>query len=152
MMQSFYKIIYLLLILSSTYLSSQLRIEITGGSDEPIRVAMVPFEWKLNSAPSQYLHEIVKKDLESFAEFAVLNPEDMLSYPSLEEEISYRDWRLLKVDYLIIGSVLKSEIEGEVNIAYSILDVSRRKNIHKALIKGSVKSLKRLGHNISDII
>ena len=100
-MQSFYKIIYLLLILSSTYLSSQLRIEITGGSDEPIRVAMVPFEWKLNSAPSQYLHEIVKKDLESFAEFAVLNPEDMLSYPSSEEEISYRDWRLLKVDYLI---------------------------------------------------
>ena len=152
MMQSFYKIIYLLLILSSTYLSSQLRIEITGGSDEPIRVAMVPFEWKLNSAPSHYLHEIVKKDLESFAEFAVLNPEDMLSYPSLEEEISYRDWRLLKVDYLIIGSVLKSEIEGEINIAYSILDVSRRKNIHKALIKGSVKSLKRMGHNISDRI
>jgi len=59
---------------------------------------------------------------------------------------------LLKVDYLIIGSVLESEVIGEVKIAYSILDVSRQKNIHKALISGSLKSLKRIGHNISDRI
>jgi TolB protein len=48
--------------------------------------------------------------------------------------------------------VLKSEIEGEVNISYSILDVSRQKNIHKALMMGSLKSLNRIGHNISDRI
>ena len=146
------KIIFFLLFFSSSYFYSQLRIEITGGTDEPIKVAMVPFEWTLDLAPPFYLHEIVKKDLESFAEFSVLNPEDMLSYPTLEEEVSYRDWRLLKVDYLIIGSVLKSEIEGEVNISYSILDVSRQKNVHKALMMGSLRSLNRIGHNISDRI
>ena len=146
------RIIFFLSLFLSSYSYSQLRIEITGGADEPIKVAMVPFEWRLDIAPPAYLHEIVKKDLESFAEFSVLNPEDMLSYPTLEEEVSYRDWRLLKVDYLIIGSALESEIEGEVNISYSILDVSRQKNIHKALMMGSIKSLKRIGHNISDRI
>ena len=151
-MKIFYKITFSTLIFLSTYIYSELRIEITGGTNEPIRVAMVPLEWTINTVPSLYLHEVVKKDLESFGEFSVLSPEDMLSYPTLEGEVSYRDWRLLKVDYLIIGSVLESEVIGEVKIAYSILDVSRQKNIHKALISGSIKSLKRIGHNISDRI
>ena len=105
-MKIFYKITFSTLIFLSTYIYSELRIEITGGTNEPIRVAMVPLEWTIKTAPSLYLHEVVKKDLESFGEFSVLSPEDMLSYPTLEGEVSYRDWRLLKVDYLIIGSVL----------------------------------------------
>jgi TolB protein len=142
-MKIFYKITFSTLIFLSTYIYSELRIEITGGTNEPIRVAMVPLEWTIKTAPSLYLHEVVKKELESFGEFSVLSPEDMLSYPTLEGEVSYRDWRLLKVDYLIIGSVLESEVIGEVKIAYSILDVSRQKNIHKALISGSLKSKNR---------
>ena len=131
---------------------SQLRIEITGGAEDPINIAIVPIEWNLEIPQQEYLHEIIKSDLESFGEFKVLPPKGMLSFPSSEEEVFYRDWRLLNVDYLVVGQANQSEIEGELKISYFIFDIAREKVIHKAIMSGSIKSIRRVGHNMSDKI
>ena len=78
-------LILILLFVSSQSSLSQLRIEITGGAEDPINIAVVPIDWKLEFPQEEYLHEIIKKDLESFGEFKVLPPEGMLSFPSTEE-------------------------------------------------------------------
>ncbi len=130
----------------------QLRIEITSGADDPINIAVVPIKWNLDMPQKEYLHEIIKSDLESFGEFKALPPKGMLSFPSSEEEVFYRDWRLLNVDYLVVGQANHSEIEGELMISYFIFDIAREKVIHKAIMSGSIKSIRRVGHNMSDKI
>ena len=65
---------------------SQLRIEITGGAEDPINIAIVPIEWNLDIPQQEYLHEIIKSDLESFGEFKVLPPKGMLSFPLLKKK------------------------------------------------------------------
>ncbi len=145
-------ILSIILLITSQVGVSQLRIEITGGADDPINIAVVPIEWKLDSPQDEYLHEIIRSDLESFGEFKVLPPESMLSFPSTQEEVFYRDWRLLKVDYLVLGQANKSEIEDELKISYFIFDIAREKVIHKAIMTGPYKSLRRVAHNMSDKI
>ena len=143
---------FVVFVFVSQVVFSQLRIEITGGTDDPIRVAVVPIQWDLEIAPRYYLHEVIKRDLESFGEFYVLNPDEMLSYPISEEDIYFRDWKLLNVDYLIVGTALPGQGKNSVKVNYFIIDVSRKKVIHKAIISGSLKLIKRVGHNISDRI
>ena len=83
-------ILSIILLITSQVGVSQLRIEITGGADDPINIAVVPIEWKLDSPQDEYLHEIIRSDLESFGEFKVLPPASMLSFPSTQEEVFYR--------------------------------------------------------------
>ncbi len=147
------KSIFLILIfISSQVIFSQLRIEITGGAEDPINIAVVPINWNLDFPQEEYLHEIIKADLESFGEFKVLPPKGMLSFPSTEEEVFYRDWRLLSIDYLVVGQANNSEIQGELKISYFIFDIAREKVIHKAIMSSSIKSIRRAAHNISDKI
>ena len=141
----------LLIFFSSSSLLSQLRIEIRSGLEEPLRIAVVPIEWGIDSPPNHYVHEVIKKDLELFGEFKVIDPEVMLSLPVNLEEVFYRDWRLLDIDYLVIGSA-KALGDLEVSLDYFIIDIVREKIIHKAIISGSLVSIKRIAHNVSDKI
>ena len=151
-MNVFKSIFLILLFISSQSTFPQLRIEITGGAEDPINIAVVPIDWRLEHPQEEYLHEIIKTDLESFGEFKVLPPKGMLSFPSTEEEVFYRDWRLLNVDYLVLGHANKSEIEGDLKITYFIFDIAREKVIHKAIMSGPIKSIRRVAHNMSDKI
>ena len=98
-----YRISTLLFLIFSSLLTSELRIEITEGIKDPIRIAIVPIVWNLENPPREYLHEIISSDLESFGEFESLSPKEMLSLPKTDKEIFYRDWKLLDVDYLVLG-------------------------------------------------
>lgn len=151
MKSKFLYLIFLLLIWSSNSFS-QLRIEITGGTEEPIRIAVVPLNWNISGKPKFYFQEVIKKDLESFGEFFVMNPEDMLSLPAHDDQLYFRDWKLLDIDYLVTGVVNESSEYEEINISYSIFNVNREKIIHRAVLSGSLGSLRRMGHNISDKI
>ena len=74
----------------SAFLSSQLRIEIKGGLEDPINIAIVPFQWNLKTPQQESIQKVVQSDLESFGEYAVLSPENMLSLPSRAEEVFLR--------------------------------------------------------------
>ena len=62
-------------------LTAELRIEVTKGIKDPVRIAIVPIFWNLENPPREYLHEIISSDLESFGEFESLSPKEMLSLP-----------------------------------------------------------------------
>ena len=96
-------ITYLIIFFPSV--SSQLRIEIKGGVEESISIAVVPMQWNLEIPQEIFIHEVIKSDLESFGEFNVLPPRNMLSLPTTKEEVFYKDWRLLGSDYLVIGNI-----------------------------------------------
>ena len=143
-------ILYISIFLSS--LSAQLRIEIKGGLQNPIVVAVVPMKWNLDSPQKFFIHQVIKTDLESFGEFKVLPPSNMLSLPSSKEEVFYKDWRLLGTDYLVIGNVQPADTDQEIEVKYYIFDVVREKTIHSGVVLGPKITLRSIAHKISDNI
>ena len=133
-------------------LSGQLRIEIKGGLEDPINVAVVPMQWNLDSPQDLFVHEVIKSDLESFGEFDVLPPKNMLSLPSSKEEVFFKDWRILGTDFLVIGDIGLSEVENEIKVSFIIFDIVKERIIHRGVVFGSKKSLRRISHKISDNI
>ena len=147
-----YRISALLLLIFSSLLTSGLRIEITEGIKDPIRIAIVPIVWNLKNPPREYLHEIISSDLESFGEFESLSPKEMLSLPKTDKEIFYRDWKLLDVDYLVLGSALQGEVAGEVVVNFSLFNVTRERLMKRSISTGTTFYLNALAHVISDRI
>ena len=133
-------------------LSGQLRIEIKGGLEDPINLAVVPMQWNLDSPQDLFVHEVIKSDLESFGEFDVLPPKNMLSLPSSKEEVFFKDWRILGTDFLVIGDIGLSEVENEIKVSFIIFDIVKERLIHRGVVLGSKKSLRRISHKISDIM
>ena len=145
----------ILIIASIFFLSTlygQLRIEIKGGLEDPINVAVVPMQWNLDSPQDLFVHEVIKSDLESFGEFYVLPPKNMLSLPSSKEEVFFKDWRILGTDFLVIGDIGLSEVENEIKVSFFIFDIVKERLIHRGVVFGTKKSLRRISHKISDII
>jgi len=136
----------------SFFIHTQLRIEVTQGIKDPIRIAVTPITWNLESPASHYIHQIISSDLSSFGEFDAIGTSEMLSLPQSEADIYYRDWSILKVDYLVVGSTAKLDQENLLEINYSIVDVVRRRAIHRARVVGKITDLEALAHNMSDRI
>ena len=136
----------------SAFIESQLRIEIKGGTEDPIKIAVVPMKWNVDYPQEITLHQIIKSDLESFGEYEVLPPENMLSLPTDQTEVFFRDWRILAVDFLVIGQLNKSEKNDELDASYLIFDVVREKMIHRGNVVGPIASIRKIGHKISDKI
>ena len=146
---------FLLISLIIFFVSSifpQLRIEIKGGAEDPINIAVVPMKWEVEKPQSVFIHKIIKMDLESFGEFSVLSPEGMLSLPTSKEEVFYKDWRLLGIDYLIIGSIEDFEINSDIKVNFIIFDIARERSIHRGDVIGPIASLRKAGHKVSDVI
>ena len=146
------RILTSLFIIYSSFLSSDLRIEITKGIKDPIRIAIVPIAWNLENPPREYLHQIISSDLESFGEFVSLSPKEMLSLPKSEQEIFYRDWKLLDVDYLVLGTASRGENAQEIVVNFSLFNVTRERLMKRSISVGSVSYLNALAHIISDRI
>jgi len=149
-----FRIIFFLFIsiIFSAATFSHLKIEITEGSQNPIRIAIVPIGWNLDNPSRGYLHQMVSSDLESFGEFETLTPQDMLSLPRNEEEVFYRDWKLLDVDYLVVGTASQGEVPEEVSVSFSVIDVTREKTLRRSISSGSINYLNSLAHVMSDRI
>ena len=140
------------LIFFSSIIYPQLRIEITEGTKDPIRVAIVPITWELDYPAREYLHQIVSSDLESFGEFKALTPQEMLSLPQNEEEVLYRDWKLLDVDYLVVGTASQGGISKNISVNFSVIDVMRERTLRRSVSSGSANHLTALAHVMSDRI
>ena len=73
----------------SFFIHTQLRIEVTQGIKDPIRIAVTPITWNLESPASHYIHQIISSDLSSFGEFDAIGTSEMLSLPQSEADIYY---------------------------------------------------------------
>jgi TolB protein len=142
------------LVLMSLCVSTQaeLTIEITQGIASSIPISVVPFKFEGAANKSKdNIDEIVRSDLERSGHFALLVPDDMLSLPNTEEDIYFTDWRLLKQDYIVIGSV-KSLPNKQYQVRYQLFDVFNEKELLTQTLKGTVSQLRDMAHRMSDAI
>ena len=79
---------FVLLALASS-VKSELLIEITKGIDDPIPIAVVPFSWDSRGAATEDFARVIENDLVRSGQFAPVSRLDMLSFPSIEEEVFF---------------------------------------------------------------
>ncbi len=142
----------LLLLLVSISAQAELSIQITQGVDNPIPIAVVPFAWEGSGVLSEDVADIVVNDLEQVGEFLSLSPGNMLSLPSEENEVFFRDWRILAQDYLLVGKIDRAPGSQLVQVQYEFFDINREMKLAGEVLTGSVAQLRDIGHEISNVV
>lgn len=132
--------------------NAQLSIQITQGVDNPIPIAVVPFSWQGNGVLSEDVSQIVMNDLEQVGEFRPLSRSNMLSMPSEEREVFYRDWRILAQDYLLVGKIDRAPGSQLVQVQYEFFDINREIKLAGEVLTGSVTQLRDIAHEISNVV
>lgn len=131
---------------------AELSIQITQGIDDPIPIAIVPFAIESGGIFSEDVAQVVKNDLEQVGEFQALSRSNMLSLPSEEQEVFYRDWRILAQDYLLVGKINQQPSSQLVQVQYEFFDINREIKLAGEVLTGSVTQLRDIGHTISNMI
>ena len=139
------------LLLSLSAWSSELVIEITQGVDNPVPIAVVPFQWSGDTALNEDVAQVVDADLERSGQFKSLKRSLMLSFPYQKEDIYFRDWSYLATEYLIIGQVLPTD-DGGYQVDYQLFDVQRQESVAGARFTGGKNDLRALAHSVSDAV
>ena len=137
-------LVTLLVIPILTY--GELFLEITKGSEDPFKVAMIPFEG--NSRTSKQLNNIIRNDLIRTGEFSILDEELLLPLKMINEELVYSDWKLLGMDYLVTGTII--DTNNSLDINYEIYDIYKKKKVRSSKVFGIPNQIRQLAHYTSD--
>ena len=126
---------------------SELVLEITKGSDNPYSLALLNFD---GSETKVYeVSNIVKNDLNRTGEFRILDNKQLLSIPTNEDNLNYSDFKLLGIDYIVMGS-LEEEDTSNISAVYKIFSVQKESQLRTSTVYGVPNKLKQLAHYISD--
>ena len=103
---------------------AQLEIEIISGNPSALPIAIVPFQWQEAGAPpATSVDEVISGDLYRSGLFDPMDTADMVENPVDEESIRFGTWRLLKVDYIVVGSVRTPTDGVGHELIYQLFDV-----------------------------
>ena len=124
----------------------ELFLEITKGSEDPYRVAMIPFEG--NSRVSKQLNDIMRNDLIRTGEFSILDEELLLPVKIINDELVFSDWKLLGIDYLVTGTIANAN--NSLDISYEIFDIHKKRKVRSSKVFGIPNQIRQLAHYPSD--
>ena len=130
----------------SNALTSELILEITQGTEDPYRVAILKFE--CDQKVSNDIDKIIRNNLKTSGEFNLFTNEDLLSLPTNETEVIFNDFKILNIDYLVIGKIVKDGIS--ISVVYNIFDINKGKKIRTSTVYGIPNKNRQLGHYVSD--
>lgn len=133
-----------LLVCLSSPVWAELTIEITQGVNDPTPIAIVPFGGA--NAPEN-IADIVSADLQRSGLFRPIPRSDMLSLPTKASEIFFRDWRILGVNYILVGSLNQGTDYG---LTYELFDVIGQRKVFTKTATGSQSQLRDIAHEVSD--
>jgi TolB protein len=150
MKRSVFLKLFALLFLSVQCAIAELRIEVTEGLDDAVKVAVVPFVWQGREALPENLSDIVDADLRLSGRFETTPIDQMLSLPANASEVFPRDWQLLQVEYIVIGRI---QAEGDqFQFRFELYNVPRQTVDIVQTIEGSIDELRDMAHYASDAI
>jgi TolB protein len=129
---------------------AELVIEITGGTEAALPIAIVPFG-NTGFAPPEDITEVISNDLARSGRFAPLAKQDLISQPHEQAQINFQDWRLLRSEGLVIGKV--DSIDGEnYQVQFQLFDVYKAQQLVGKRYQVPASGLRRLAHQIADQI
>ena len=126
---------------------AELTIEITSGADNPTQIAVAPI--RLGSTADVDLSAIISEDLRRSGLFEAMPRANMLSHPATVKDVYFRDWRIIGMEYLVVGKAA-TQSDGRSQITFSLLEVPSERTVFTHRVQGSGNELRDVAHYISD--
>jgi len=148
------KILFILIaLLGFQTAQAQLEIEIISGNASALPIAIVPFDWQSSApAPLTRADEIISNDLYRSGLFDPMEVKDMAERPTEPESIRFGNWRLLKVDYIVIGKV-RTPADGDgYELIYQLFDVHTQDMLLSRITTVGPGDLRFGAHRVADSI
>lgn len=143
----------LAVLLFSQMAQAKLEIEITQGNASALPIAVVPMQWRASGPPPEdTVSDVVSADLYRSGLFAPLKDQDMVDRPVDVESIRFGTWRLLKVDYVVVGSVKDSADGNGFDITYQLVDVHTQETLLSQITSVGLGDLRFGSHRVADAI
>ena len=148
------KVIYTLLFLVVCQpAQAKLEIEIIQGNASALPIAVIPMQWRASDPrPETGVAEVVSSDLHRSGLFDPVNEEDMVDRPVDTESIRFGTWRLLKVDYIVIGHVNDAPGGTGYDIIYQLFDVHTQERLLSQITTVGFGDLRFGAHRVADAI
>jgi TolB protein len=143
------KLILIFFLVSAATVRAELVIPIVEGVDNPTVIAISPFAYTGTTPLKEKVADIISADLHRSGQFRTIPPSDMLSFPARQDEVVFRDWRLLGSEYLVIGNIYT--IPTGYGAIFSLFDVvSQRVVLNNLSVEVPANGLRDMAHFISD--
>ncbi len=134
------------------FAAADLRVEITEWNIEPAPVAVVPFGWQGNSAaPPLDVSSVIAADLERSGRFAPIEASQMLSKPTQGADMDFDDWRILKVEAVVIGRVEQTG-DNAYSVQFQLFDPFRGTQLVGYRMPASRGTMRQAAHRAADMI
>ncbi len=137
----------LVVTLLSSVARAELVIEITQGIDNPTVIAVSPFAWEGPGLAPEDVAYVIQNDLYRSGQFAPVARDNMLGTPSRDEDIFFRDWRMVNAQYLLIG-----RLTGEQTLTadFALYDVTKQTLVIQGTEQAVEGEVRTLAHRIAD--
>jgi len=154
MTKTMQKLIFTLLFLFVSQLAqAKLEIEIIQGNASALPIAVIPMQWRATDPrPQTGVAEVVSSDLYRSGLFDPLDEQDMVDRPVDAESIRFGTWRLLKVDYIVIGHVKDAAGGNGYDIVYQLIDVHTQEALLSQITTVGLGDLRFGAHRVADAI
>lgn len=124
-------------------------IIIDAGYDKQTTIAVVPFQQGPEFDGQQPMAEIVEFDLARSGQFAPTGRDNMLSFPTRREDVFFRDWRVLGVEYLVIGRT-SVDTTGKLRVDYHLFDVFNEREMLVDSVTTARTKWRDAAHHLAD--
>ena len=148
------RILYAFLFLLVSQLAhAKLEIQIIQGNASALPIAIIPMQWRsADPRPETGVADVVSSDLYRSGLFDPLEEEDMVDRPVDAEGIRFGTWRLLKVDYVVIGHINNASNGNGYDIVYQLFDVHTQEQLMSQITTVGYGDLRFGSHRVADAI
>ena len=130
---------------------AQLTVQILRGMAEAVPIAVVPFGWDGTEPAPWDVAATVHADLERSGRFRALPRSDMLELPHESARVDAAAWRLLKVDYVVVGQLVRLG-GGRFELRYELVHAVTGQRILGLALPADGPALKLASHRAADAI
>ena len=145
------RIILLMCLLASSSAYARLEVTVTGGSEGALPIAVVPFGWLGGADSRSDVADIIAADLARSGHFAPLDKARMPGEPHSGNDINFAAWRAAGVEHIVVGRAQPGKGD-ELVVEFQLFDVVRGVQMTGYSIPTANSRIRRVGHQISDII
>jgi len=131
--------------------SAQLTVQILRGMAESVPIAIVPLAWEGSGQAPWDIAATVQSDLERSGRFRALKREQLIEQPQTASEVDAADWRMLKVDYVLVGK-LSPAAEGRFELRYELVSIANGERLLGTTMPVDGKALRRASHRVADAV
>ena len=129
-----------------------LKIEITGGFEGALPIAVIPFKWKGSvKAVNGDVSSIILSDLARSGKFSPLAEKDLIARPHELSDVHYKTWRIAGMDHIVIGDVTLQP-DGKYQVQFRLIDILKGKQVLGYSFSATRETLRNVAHQISDLI